>query len=643
MARSRTQRRGTRVEELEPRCLLAGGVDRLVNDNAGAAPTGTAGFTQSGAVLAAFGNSVVTAFNDSGSIAGSLNSKFTGFAHSTNGGAHFTDGGTLPTNSAGDAGYPAMARDEATGRIYLLTIGLNDANSLRVFRSDTGGASWLAPANGTPGGSTEDKPWLTVDNFAGPGRGNVYVVSRRFGGTQGIYLFRSTDAGDTFNPSGGTFIAGAATVQGAFVTVGPDHAVYVFWYAGTTIQMSKSTDLGLSFAPAVTVASALAGGVNGDLGLTGVRNGTTTPAPFRTNEFPHAVVNPTNGNLYVTFANDGDGAGPDKADIFITQSSTAGTSWSTPVRVNDDATTTDQWFPTLAVSPDGTKLGVFYYSRQEDPTGNNLFRYYGRVATLSGATTTFAPSSAISDVASLPEFGRDNALGSTNVGDYNNAVATSDAFHVVWSDNRSAHPLPAGAPRKDPNVYYDRIPIGPPPAVTASAFNFATLPQRLSFTFSQNVGASLGLNDLIVTRTDGSMVVPSGLTYDPDLNTATFSFNAPLPDDRYGARLLASGIIGPGGNLPADHTFIFAFLRGDANGDGAVNLADFNVLAANFGQSPRDFTQGDFDYSGTVNLNDFNLLASRFGQSVASGLSNRSSDKDTTDANDLRKLLDASI
>ena len=61
----------------------------------------------------------------------------------------------------------------------------------------------------------------------------------------------------------------------------------------------------------------------------------------------------------------------------------------------------------------------------------------------------------------------------------------------------------------------------------------------------------------------------------------------------------------------------FRFLQGDANGDGRVNLNDFNILAANFGQGPRDFTQGDFNYSGTVNLSDFNILAARFGQVLA--------------------------
>ena len=229
----------------------------------------------------------------------------------------------------------------------------------------------------------------------------------------GIYFFRSTDQGATFGPNLGTLIVTGS--QGAFVAVGPDHSVYAFWYAGTTIQMRKSTDQGLTFGPPVTVASGLVGGVNGDLALTGIRQG-TTPAGFRSNEFPHAVVNPVNGDIYATFANNP--AGVDKADIFVVQSTDGGATWGPAVRVNDDATTTDQWQPTLAITPDGANLGIFYYSRQEDTVNNNLFKFYGRTASISGSTLTFTPSFAISDVASLPEFGRDSLINATYMSDY---------------------------------------------------------------------------------------------------------------------------------------------------------------------------------------------------------------------------------
>jgi hypothetical protein len=493
------------VEEVSP-------FNSLTNNNAGS--TGTGLFTQSETAIVAFGNTVVVGFNDSGSNAGGTN-KFTGFARSSNGGATFTDGGTLPTNPGGDAGDPVLARNNTTGRIYFATLGFS-VSTIQVFRSDDDGATWMAPVNGTPGGASEDKEWITVDNFAGAGNGNVYLVSRRFAAPQGIYFFRSTDHGATYGPNGGTLIVTGS--QGAFVAVGPDHSVYAFWYAGTTLQMRKSSDQGLTFGAPVTVASGLVGGSNGDLALTGIRQGTTTASGFRSNEFPHAAVNPVNGNIYVTY--DNNPAGVDKADIFVVQSTDGGATWGVPIRVNDDATTTDQWQPTLAVTPDGANLGVFYYSRQEDPVDNNLFKFYGRTASISGPTLTFTPSFAISDVASLPEFGRDTLINPTYMGDYDFAVGTSGAFHVVWADNRSD--LPGGAPRKDPNVFYKRIDltIHVTTTIPAVASVISTQPTTFTVNISEPANpASLQANDFTVNGISASSVA-----YTPGSTTILFDF-----------------------------------------------------------------------------------------------------------------------
>jgi hypothetical protein len=198
------------------------------------------------------------------------------------------------------------------------------------------------------------------------------------------------------------------------------------------------------------------GGVNGDLGLTGTLNGGGAVA-FRTNRFPHVAVNPIGGEIYCAYNDKITPASPDKADIFFVQSTDGGTTWSAPIQVNDDGTTTDQWSPNVVVSPAGDKLGIFYYSRQEDPTNNNLFKYYGRIGSISGGTVTFAPSFAVSDTLSFPEV-RDTVLGGPYMGDYDQANARPGFFDVVWSDNRSD--LPGCPPFKDPNVYYDQIPLG---------------------------------------------------------------------------------------------------------------------------------------------------------------------------------------
>jgi hypothetical protein len=175
-------------------------------------------------------------------------------------------------------------------------------------------------------------------------------------------------------------------------------------------------------------------------------------------------------------------------------------------------------------------------------------------------------------------------------------------------------------------VYAQRYTVAP--LVAASEFRFNTTPHRLQFSFDEIVSGSLGTEDLVVQNLTTGHTIPAGdfsVGYDPLSNTATFNYNgsaggipAVLPDGKYRATLLASGISTPNGqHLPADYVFDFHFLMGDANHDGRVNLHDFNTLAANFGQSPRDFTQGDFNYDGVVNLVDFNILAGRFGAQLA--------------------------
>lgn len=520
--------------------------DVLTNNNAGSIGTGQ--FTQSETSVVAFGNTVVIGYNDSGSFA--TGNKFTGFSRSTDGGLTFTDGGTLPTNPGGDVGDPVIARHNASGTLYFSTLQFT-GNGIQVFRSFDNGATWTLPTQGAPGNDGfQDKQWIEVDNNPGPGNGNVYLIVRDFGSGNGIYFYRSTDGGATFGPNNGTFIASGN--QGAYVAVGTDHSVYAFWWAGSTLQMRRSTDQGLTFGAPVTVAAGLVGGTNGDLGLVGVNNGEVTTRTIRSNSFPHAVVNPVTGAIYVTYNTNP--AGVDKGDIFFVQSTNNGATWSAPVKVNDDPTTTDQWMPTLAVSPDGTQLMFNYYSREVDLTTadgdpvNNQFRYFARVADISGATVTFnTPSFAVQAVNSKPEVGRDNVVNTTYMGDYNQTTATPGAFHIVWSDNRDL--LPGGGGRSDPNVYYVRYSTAPSFFVTtttpANGSTVGTFPTTYTVDFNAAYDAgTVQAADFQVNGIAANNVVLV------DADTLQFTYAVTPAVEGLNAMTIAAGDVTGNGMLP---------------------------------------------------------------------------------------------
>lgn len=55
--------------------------------------------------------------------------------------------------------------------------------------------------------------------------------------------------------------------------------------------------------------------------------------------------------------------------------------------------------------------------------------------------------------------------------------------------------------------------------------------------------------------------------------------------------------------------------NGDANGDDAVNFADFSILQNSYGQSVSPHAPGDFNGDGRVTFEDFSILQNRYGES----------------------------
>ena len=54
-------------------------------------------------------------------------------------------------------------------------------------------------------------------------------------------------------------------------------------------------------------------------------------------------------------------------------------------------------------------------------------------------------------------------------------------------------------------------------------------------------------------------------------------------------------------------------LPGDANGDGLVDVADYNIWAANVGKTGATWAQGDFNGDGLVDVADYNIWAANVG------------------------------
>jgi hypothetical protein len=130
---------------------------------------------------------------------------------------------------------------------------------------------------------------------------------------------------------------------------------------------------------------------------------------------------------------------------------------------------------------------------------------------------------------------------------------------------------------------------------------------------------SIAPEDLIITNLTTAQVFRNSqsVLLRSDRQAFGFTLSTNLPDGVYRFTLSRGTIRGSNG-LPTtvdvvtenSDTFLLA---GDANRDRSVNFSDLLVLAQNYGQSSRTFSQGDFNYDGNVNFNDLLLLAQRYG------------------------------
>ncbi len=425
-------------EESENKVKNIWGLNLRVNDRSqDENPSQT---TQSETAVAVFGKNVVVGWNDSGQIyRGSL----TGYGYSTDGGKTFTDGGVIPPVKGGfNAGDPDIAVDRA-GNFYFSQISI-DAQGIAfigISKSTDWGRTFSPPVNASRNvsgpDSFQDKEFITTDTTGGQYDGNIYVSWTRYSeeGSQ-IMFARSIDGGRSYQPAIGVSPPGRS-IQGAIPRVGPNGEIYVAWEDFNTpgIHIAKSTDGGRTFGADGVRNTLIAklefiGQPSSEATCQGrgILNG-YIDAVF---EFPALAVNPTNGEVYVTY--NSNPSGIDQADIYFSRSSDGGRNWTDPMRVNDDRTLNDQWMPAITVAPDGT-LAIIWYDRRLD--SNNL-KFDVFMAVSQDGGRTWLPNKRVTTVSSdVPPLGPNfDRIRPCYMADYNDITADSENFYLVWGDNR---------------------------------------------------------------------------------------------------------------------------------------------------------------------------------------------------------------
>ena len=328
-------------------------------------------------------------------------------------------------------GDPVVCFD-SLGVVYYVQLYQNGSvYGIAVAKSTNKGITWSGAYNVHSSSGLADKEWITADQTAGPYSNNIYVGWRQFGAT-GMRFSRSTNGG--VNWSTAFPIMGS---QGAYVSVGPNGSmqggsVYFACLNYTSILVNRSTDGGATFSPQVVAVNSFTGpGV-----ICAGRY--TVKGCIRTDQFPRMAADngysSTRGNVYIAYA--ANPVGPDNADIFLVRSTNNGANWSTPIRVNDDATTADQWMPTISVDRNGT-IYIAWYDSRMDPVNNILTRLYGTTSTDGGLT--FTPNENISNESFNPD---DMKVGQGGgqayyIGDYIGISAIGNTSYAVWMDGRN--------------------------------------------------------------------------------------------------------------------------------------------------------------------------------------------------------------
>jgi len=382
---------------------------------------------------------------------------------------------------------PALAWT-ADGRVMLEYMLLCDNGSTTNYAivdaiSADGGATWspqgvVIDSYGT--GNLEDKNFYAIDTHAGsPYSGRHYTCWDRANDEKSAY---SSDDGQTWTEVDLPATAGAASGcsakgptarydLGCEMAVGKDGTVHLVYDTITCGRNScsceqmfytQSTDGGASWAAPTQVRK---------FNLAGFSNDSTPAVQDQRGISPFGAIDIDNsggscdGNLYVTFT-DHTGGGAATSDVWLTRSTDNGSSWSSAIKVNDDATSNTQFHPFLVVDQSNGSPVIAWHDARNDPN-NEAIDYFVTRSTDCGAsveanTQVSAPSAEFNNA--TISYSNQSSTANANYnpnqyGEYLGLDAHSGMAYLAWSDTRHFFPGSTGETQQE-NVGFARVDLG---------------------------------------------------------------------------------------------------------------------------------------------------------------------------------------
>lgn len=312
--------------------------------------------------------------------------------------------------------------------------------------STNNGTSWSTYSVAPNPGSLADKNHMTIDKQVGsPYENRLYASWTDFGGANNnqVVVRYSTNFGQNWSASinlSSSLNAGSHN-QGVHLQTGPNGEVYAAWaiYDGwpggeDAVAFAKSTNGGVTWTSA-RIYGALTPNNNFNFGI---RGNLSNKANIRVASFPVMAVDrtggPTNGYIYITWPQRGVTPAGSDPDIVMIRSTDGGTTWSAPVRVNDDALNNakDQYYPWMTVDQATGHLHFVFYDNRET-TSDSSGVYMARSVDAGLTFENYRVSS--QNFRPKPISG----LASGYQGDYIGIAAFNNHAYPYWADDRTGN------------------------------------------------------------------------------------------------------------------------------------------------------------------------------------------------------------